>query len=804
MKKFYKIILIELIFLLITGNIIYAQGNTYYSKGSLPPNLTDSWVSDTISNTGYPPNFTSGDIFVIRWPHTMTTNGIWSISGRGSKLQIADGGILESQHQITLSNETTFRINNGGKYIHNYSVETLSGLPPPSVFNGIESFAQYSTVEINNWDWSNGNKIADFPVVNVWGNLIMRWNPTTAGTDWNLKSRLTVIGGNFTFDVSGSTTNFISLAVGGTPLTLTINGNLNIYNGKLQFASNPQSSTPGYTLYLWGNYNQTGGIFDHIQSNQPLAFIFRGNANTTFTHSGGDLLNDYINWVIYSYAVYKLNNNLPVASNRSLVINNYGTLDCALNLVTGAGAFTINEDATLKTAHSNGVDGSITTGSKTFIDNSSYIFYGNSDQNTGISIPSSVREFTIDKNNSSGVSISKDVNVQFKLWMTSGKIRTGAYTLKLGFNNTFPGILEYTSGKIIGKFARYFVNQTSVFKLFPMGTETYYRQVEIAYTVAPTWGGILTVEHKDVNPSHTNQTLYIEDEGGYKIDRYSQKGYWIVTPDEDLFGGTYSINLRMEGIVGADNPPQLRVLKRRNFFSDWVLEGIHEDGEGQPEYPTVKRTGLDRYSEFAIGGNSEDNNPLEGSLPVKLASFNFAVSNRDVRLNWVTEMEENNSGFEVQKTEYRSQESEVWNKVGFVKGSGNKNSATSYSFEDKGLNTGKYKYRLKQIDYNGNFEYFELAGVVEVGVPAKFDLNQNYPNPFNPVTKIDFALPQSGLVSLKVYDVLGKEVSTILNEFKDAGYYTVSFDAAGLSSGVYFYRLNVNGFSSVKRLVVMK
>jgi|GEM_PF-430738 len=192
------------------------------------------------------------------------------------------------------------------------------------------------------------------------------------------------------------------------------------------------------------------------------------------------------------------------------------------------------------------------------------------------------------------------------------------------------------------------------------------------------------------------------------------------------------------------------------------------------------------------------------AAPVKLASFTSDISGRDVKLNWVTEMEENNEGFEVQKSEVRSKETGDWTKIGFVKGNGNSNEPVNYSFEDKNLQTGKYKYRLKQIDYNGNYEYFELAGVVEVGVPAKYDLSQNYPNPFNPVTKINFDIPESGLVQLKVYDILGKEVATLVNGMQNAGYYSVSFDASKLSSGVYFYRLNANGFSSLKRLVVLK
>jgi Secretion system C-terminal sorting domain/Abnormal spindle-like microcephaly-assoc'd, ASPM-SPD-2-Hydin/PQQ-like domain len=94
--------------------------------------------------------------------------------------------------------------------------------------------------------------------------------------------------------------------------------------------------------------------------------------------------------------------------------------------------------------------------------------------------------------------------------------------------------------------------------------------------------------------------------------------------------------------------------------------------------------------------------------------------------------------------------------------------------------------------------------VISTEVPNKFELSQNYPNPFNPVTNIRFAVPNNEFVSIKVYDVLGKEVSTLLNENKQTGTYEVSFNASSLSSGVYFYKMTAGKFSSIKRMVVLK
>jgi photosystem II stability/assembly factor-like uncharacterized protein len=171
-------------------------------------------------------------------------------------------------------------------------------------------------------------------------------------------------------------------------------------------------------------------------------------------------------------------------------------------------------------------------------------------------------------------------------------------------------------------------------------------------------------------------------------------------------------------------------------------------------------------------------------LPVKLQSFTYTVSGQDVHLNWITSSEVNNKGFEVEKNINGN-----WSNIGYVNGSGNSNQQHSYKFEDKKAGNGRYSYRIKQIDYNGNYEYFNLNGQVIIGTPGKFKLSQNYPNPFNPVTKIDFELSSDAKISLKVYDMTGREVADLLKDSKSAGYYTVQFDGSKLSSGIYYYSL---------------
>ncbi|MCB0727304.1 MAG: T9SS type A sorting domain-containing protein [Ignavibacteriae bacterium] len=190
-----------------------------------------------------------------------------------------------------------------------------------------------------------------------------------------------------------------------------------------------------------------------------------------------------------------------------------------------------------------------------------------------------------------------------------------------------------------------------------------------------------------------------------------------------------------------------------------------------------------------------------GALPVELSSFTSSVNLRNVTLNWSTTSESNNSGFDIERSNLNSEE---WTKIGHMNGFGTSETSHNYTYTDRGLATGSYSYRLKQIDYNGNFEYFNLNGEVVIGTPNEFSLIQNYPNPFNPTTSIDFNMPQEGFVSLKVYNTSGKEVATLVNETRAAGYYTVNFNATNLSSGVYYYRLESNGISKVMKMALIK
>jgi hypothetical protein len=186
-------------------------------------------------------------------------------------------------------------------------------------------------------------------------------------------------------------------------------------------------------------------------------------------------------------------------------------------------------------------------------------------------------------------------------------------------------------------------------------------------------------------------------------------------------------------------------------------------------------------------------------VPVELTSFSAQVVGESVVLNWQTASELNNSGFEIQRS---TQGSELVT-IGFTPGHGTTTESKNYRFVDANLSAGTYTYRLKQVDFDGTFSYSNEVNV-DVTAPVQFELAQNYPNPFNPSTTIKFALPQSSNVTLKVYNALGQEVSTLINQFMESGLHTINFDASNLNSGIYFYRLDSGQFSEVKKMTLIK
>jgi Secretion system C-terminal sorting domain len=232
-----------------------------------------------------------------------------------------------------------------------------------------------------------------------------------------------------------------------------------------------------------------------------------------------------------------------------------------------------------------------------------------------------------------------------------------------------------------------------------------------------------------------------------------------------------------------------------------LSDGIH--------YGWVKMTtsGASSATIIAYAYETSVNTPIPAPLPVELTSFTALAAGSLVELRWNTATEINNYGFEIQRTLFnpsfgKGGAEAGWEKIGFVQGAGNSNSPKDYSFVDKNPLSAEVQYRLKQIDNDGAFKYSSVVTVNSL--LSKFELFQNYPNPFNPNTTIKYSIPKAEHVMLKVYDELGKEVSTLVDEDKEAGYYNLTFDGSGLTSGIYYYRITAGEFNEVKKLMLLK
>lgn len=282
--------------------------------------------------------------------------------------------------------------------------------------------------------------------------------------------------------------------------------------------------------------------------------------------------------------------------------------------------------------------------------------------------------------------------------------------------------------------------------------------------------------------------------------------WWTVTYDGQVLGETinYNVSIDYTGIPGINNPDKLYILRRSNRFGSWVALSTTRSGT------VLTATGLTGFSDFGIGGNSGDN-----PLPVNLSTFTGRNVAQGVDLRWQTISETDNAGFEVRRTEVINGVEQEWLTIASYQttpslaGQGTTSQAHNYAYTDRGVEVGKtYRYALRSVDLNGTVHDYPQTVTVEVTRLAPkvytYKLEQNYPNPFNPSTRIVYQIAATSNVNLEVFDMLGRKVATLVNERKEAGEYSVNFNASGLSSGVYFYRLQTDKFTQTKKMILMK
>ncbi|MEW6508788.1 MAG: T9SS type A sorting domain-containing protein [Bacteroidota bacterium] len=735
-----------LLLFITTRSILFAA--TYYSQGSFDAAQFSSWNSIRGGGGNTPSAWTNGDTFIIQNGHYMTTSAAWSISGTGNKLQIENGGLLTATFRVST---TTFQIDNGGTFICNINTDA-NGFAAYIPGSTTKSFGSNSTIEIQQWGTGAGTSPNPLPSGVSWGNLVI--NVSTLGGSWQQDGKLSTVQGNLIIQNTGGTTRAFRLTA-SNDLTVNISGDLIISGGIFDLVS----TSAIVSVNIGGNFNQTGGTLQASSSTSTPTISFTGSGKT-FTYSSGTLSNANINWNINSGASLTLVNDLPVAASRTLTVN--GTLGCSTNNITGLGTFTLASGGTLGIGSSDGIvssgsSGNIQTTTRNYDTSANYTYNGSSSQNTGNGLPSTVNNLTI--NNSSGVALTNSITVNGTLTLTNGNITTGSNTLTVGSN----GSVSRSSGHIIGSLKKSLSSSSATFEV---GTINGYTPLSFANILGT---GEFTV--KTVSEKHPNAV------GNNVLGMY-----WTLTN-----GGITSADLQLTYLDGDVTGTESNYAIGKYSGGNWSFPSTSLNTANN----TASTSGVSSFSDFTLGEVS--------ALPVELNMFAAKVKNNIVQLIWSTATEVNNYGFDIERKSING----GWTKIGFVRGYGNSSSPKNYVYTDQPLGDVLFNYRLKQIDFDGTFEY---SSEVEVKLDnvKQFTLEQNYPNPFNPTTTIRFSLPFSANVSISVFTLLGEKVAVLVNGNLNPGYHEVLFDGSHLTSGIYFYQLRAGDYKATKKFIITK
>ncbi len=291
----------------------------------------------------------------------------------------------------------------------------------------------------------------------------------------------------------------------------------------------------------------------------------------------------------------------------------------------------------------------------------------------------------------------------------------------------------------------------------------------------------------------------------------SRERYWRITEISGNADGTYNLSLDLAGMSGISDYSTLKLLKRADSSSPWNIAGTNNySGTGT----VVEWTGIsDGFSEFAIGGENDN------SLAVTLSLFEGKVVPEGIRLHWRTESELMTRGFILmRKTSSDSVFCTIadYNSSPALRGQGTSNRPIDYYYLDQAVHPEEtYTYRLIEEEMNGNRIHLKECQVVfssEVSqnlLPKRFEVRNAYPNPFNPTVSITYAIPRPDRVEIRVYDINGRLIRTLVDAQQKAGWYTVEWDGRnelgkGVSSGMYIVRVQAGFDSHTQKVLLLK
>jgi gliding motility-associated-like protein len=484
---------------------------------------------------------------------------------------VASGGVLiiNSGQTLTIANSAGTDLSVSGT-INNSGTITPTGT---IVFNASSAYNHTQdggTIPDATWNASSDCNITGV-TANEPGGLSQSFGNFTwncigqTGTDLNINPLEVGNGGAVTGDFSLISTGTGSIRLSNNAnRVLDISGNFNISGGIFHLAIAGGSAT----VNIGGDFNMTGGILTETGTSSVIFVFDNGGTTQNFRRTAGTI-----------------SNNLGFTVNSNVTID-FGTNDFA----NGGGTFTLSNGATLQTANTTGINGSIQTTSRSLSASANYTFDGTAAQVTGSYLPATVNNFKI--NNVNGITLTNSVTAAGTLFMNSGNINTGANTFIL--SNPVSSALNYTTGIIIGRFER-FINTTSVNYFFPVGTTLQIQSLTANFVNLTT--GSLLVQYIAGDPG--NSGLPITDGDGSQITNQFTSGYWSALAKNSLASTNYNIDLNAAGFGPYAINGGTRLIKRTDTGGSWLINGTHSDAIGS----VVKRIGMSGI--YNIGGGTQ-------------------------------------------------------------------------------------------------------------------------------------------------------------------------------------------------------
>lgn len=724
------------------------QTHTLNIDGGGKLNITSGNLG-VLSNTNNTYNLADGSIIEFSAAGTQTVNNIGAgyanlyLSGSGEKTLTA----VTVSGTLKISGTATVAVSGGLTYGAASTLEYAGSSAQVTTANEF--------VDVKNLKISNLSGVALGGTSNISGTLTI-----TGGAVFNT--------GNFDFTCAGVANNGTYSGNGTLTLTGGTMSGIGVYPNLVITGNvaNAGAATISNSLTLTSNT---------LTNNSTLTF---SNGATIYRTAGAFANTGTINYsgtvnVVYNSAL-TTGAELPASTTAlsNLTVNAAVNLNSAVTVngnLTLNGAFAIGTSTlTIK----NPIQGTPTLLTSTA--NSGFQIAGTA---TGVIIPSTISDLgTLILNNVSGTTLQSNLTVHTALQLLNGSVSTSGYTLTW---NGIAGNLTESSGK-------YVIGNLAVTKTVGAGQSNNFGGIGFALSAGADNLGNVTVTRVAGPGAAVNVA------GNTGINRK-----WLFTAQNNHTANARTITLSWNS--SDDNGKTISAVKvwRYDGLGWWSLTSDVLNGSSRTVTETLK--------ENITGGSTTTLSITDNSspLPVELVSFNASYLKGSVKLNWSTASEVENHGFEVEKR--LADENSEWASLGFVEGNGNSNSQKEYSFVDNTSNSkGKYIYRLKQIDLDGTFAYSEEIEVDVNGMPTDYELSQNFPNPFNPSTSIRFSLPEASKVSLVVYNLLGEVVRVIEDGMLEAGYYTRNFDATGLTSGTYIYRLQTDNYEMTKKMMLIK